>query len=66
MPTRLTIPSECDRQLLAGSATSLAAEHREAIIELLNRPWESLHGRSGTKDGSHGDQAQRFRKSFCS
>ena len=39
---RLVLPSECDRQLLATAATKLVAEHRDTILEFLNRPEESL------------------------
>jgi hypothetical protein len=38
IPTRLDIPSACDRQLLAVAAAKLVAEHREAILGFLNRP----------------------------
>jgi hypothetical protein len=38
IPTALELPSECDRQLLVAAATKLVAEHREAILEFLNRP----------------------------
>jgi hypothetical protein len=38
IPTRLGLPSECDRQLLATAATKLVSEHRERILEFLNRP----------------------------
>jgi hypothetical protein len=37
IPTRLVLPSECDRQLLAGAATKLVTEHRDAILEFMNR-----------------------------
>jgi hypothetical protein len=32
IPTRLTLPSECDRQLLATAAAKLIAEHRGAML----------------------------------
>ena len=38
IPTRLVLPSECDRQLLTTAATKLVAEHRRTILEFLNRP----------------------------
>jgi Patatin-like phospholipase len=38
IPTALELPSECDRQLLGTAATKLVAEHRDAILEFLNRP----------------------------
>ena len=38
IPTRLVVPSGCDRQLLASAAAKLVAEHRGAILEFLNRP----------------------------
>ena len=38
IPTRLGLPSECDRQLLATAAAKLVTEHRERILEFLNRP----------------------------
>jgi hypothetical protein len=37
IPTRLVLPSECDRQLLAGAATKLVTEHRDVILEFMNR-----------------------------
>jgi len=37
IPTRLDLPSECDRQLLITSATKLVAQHRAEILEFLNR-----------------------------
>jgi hypothetical protein len=37
IPTRLVLTSECDRQLLAAAATKLVAEHRDTILEFLNR-----------------------------
>jgi hypothetical protein len=37
IPTRLVLPSECDRQLLAGAAAKLVTEHRDAILEFVNR-----------------------------
>jgi hypothetical protein len=38
IPTRLGLSSECDRQLLHAAATKLVAEHRDQILEALNRP----------------------------
>jgi hypothetical protein len=38
IPTRLGLSSECDRQLLATAAAKLASEHRERILEFVNRP----------------------------
>ena len=38
IPTRLVLPSECDRQLLTTAAVKLVAEHRDEILEFLNRP----------------------------
>jgi len=38
IPTRLTLPSECDRELLVGAAAKLVAEHRGKIVEFLDRP----------------------------
>jgi Patatin-like phospholipase len=38
IPTRLVLSSECDRQLLHSAATKLVAEHRDEILEFLNRP----------------------------
>jgi Patatin-like phospholipase len=38
IPTRLVLPSECDRQLLTTAAAKLVAEHRSAILEFVNRP----------------------------
>jgi len=38
IPTRLVLPSECDRQLLASAAAKLVAEHRDRILECVNRP----------------------------
>jgi hypothetical protein len=37
IPTRLVLPSECDRQLLAVAATKLVARFREQILEFVNR-----------------------------
>ena len=37
IPTRLVIASECDRQLLAAAATKLVAEHKDRILEFVNR-----------------------------
>jgi hypothetical protein len=39
IPTRLVISSECDRQLLATAAAKLVAEHKDAIIRYLTRPY---------------------------
>jgi hypothetical protein len=38
IPTALELPSECNRQLLVAAATKLVAEHRDVILEFLNRP----------------------------
>jgi hypothetical protein len=38
IPTALELPSECDRQLLVAAAAKLVTEHRDAILEFLNRP----------------------------
>jgi patatin-like phospholipase len=38
IPTRLGLSSECDRQLLHTAATKLVSEHRDEILEYLNRP----------------------------
>ena len=38
IPTRLVIASECDRQLLTSAAAKLVTEHRDAILEFVNRP----------------------------
>jgi hypothetical protein len=38
IPTALDLPSECDRQLLVTAATKLVGEHRDEILEFLNRP----------------------------
>jgi hypothetical protein len=38
IPTRLVLPSACDRELLATAAAKLVAEHRGAIVEFLDRP----------------------------
>jgi len=38
IPTRLGLPSECDRQLVATAAAKLVAEHRGEILDFLNRP----------------------------
>jgi predicted acylesterase/phospholipase RssA len=38
IPTRLGLPSACDRQLVAASAAKLVAEHRDAILQFLNQP----------------------------
>ena len=38
IPTRLGLKSECDRQLLESAAAKLVAEHRDDILEFLNRP----------------------------
>jgi hypothetical protein len=39
IPTRLVIASECDRQLLATAAAKLVAEHKDAMIQYLTRPF---------------------------
>jgi hypothetical protein len=38
IPTRLGLSSECDRQLIYAAATKLVSEHRDEILEYLNRP----------------------------
>lgn len=38
IPTALELPSECDRQLLVAAATKLVAEHRDEILDFVNRP----------------------------
>jgi hypothetical protein len=38
IPTRLGLSSECDRQLLYTAAATQVAEHRDEILEFLNRP----------------------------
>ena len=38
IPTRLGLNSECDRQLIYAAAAKLVAEHRDEILEFLNRP----------------------------
>ena len=38
IPTRLVLSSECDRQLLFTAAAKLVDEHRDRILEFLNRP----------------------------
>jgi hypothetical protein len=38
IPTALKLPSECDHQLLTTAAAKLVAEHRDAILEFVNRP----------------------------
>ena len=38
IPTRLGLSSECDRDLLYVAAQKLVAEHRDQILEYLNRP----------------------------
>lgn len=37
IPTRLTLPSDCDRELLVTAAAKLVAEHRGKILEFLDR-----------------------------
>ena len=37
IPTRLYLPSECDRELLAVAAAKLVAKHRQPILEFVNR-----------------------------
>ena len=37
IPTRLTLPSECDRELLVAAARKLVAEHRNVIVEFIDR-----------------------------
>ena len=38
IPTRLRVPSECDRQLLATAAAKVVAQQRERILEFLDAP----------------------------
>ena len=38
IPTRLYLPSECDRQLLATAAQKLVAEHAQDILKFIDRP----------------------------
>jgi hypothetical protein len=38
IPTRLGLNSECDRQLIYAAAAKLVSEHRDEILEYLNRP----------------------------
>jgi Patatin-like phospholipase len=38
IPTRLVLASECDRQLLAAAAAKLVAEHRDQILQFIDRP----------------------------
>jgi predicted acylesterase/phospholipase RssA len=38
IPTALSLPSQCDRELLIAAATKLVARQRDAILEFLNRP----------------------------
>jgi hypothetical protein len=38
IPTALKLPSACDRQLIVAAAAKLVAEHREAILEFVDRP----------------------------
>jgi hypothetical protein len=38
IPTRLTLPSDCDRELLVTAADKLVADHRGKILEFLGRP----------------------------
>jgi hypothetical protein len=40
IPTRLGLSSECDRQLLHTAAAKLVLEHRDEILNYLNRPLE--------------------------
>ena len=37
IPTRLYLPSECDRELLAVAAAKLVAKHRQPILDFVNR-----------------------------
>jgi hypothetical protein len=37
IPTRLVLPSECDRQLLAATATKLVTRYRTQILDFVNR-----------------------------
>ena len=36
IPTRLVLPSQCDRDLLAAAGAKLVAEHRDAIVNFLD------------------------------
>jgi len=38
IPTRLGLPSACDRELLRAAAVKLVAEHRDEIVAFLTRP----------------------------
>jgi predicted acylesterase/phospholipase RssA len=38
IPTRLNLPSECDKQLLVEAARRLVAEHADEILRFINRP----------------------------
>jgi hypothetical protein len=37
IPTRLVLPSECDRQLLATAAAKMVAKHRDTILEFVSK-----------------------------
>ena len=37
IPTRLYLPSECDRELLSVAAAKLVAKYRQPILDFLNR-----------------------------
>ena len=37
IPTRLYLPSECDRERLAVAAAKLVAKHRQPILDFVNR-----------------------------
>ena len=39
IPTRLLLPDPCDRELLVTAASKLVAEHRDQILEFVNRPY---------------------------
>ena len=38
IPTALKLPSQCDRQLLTTAASKLVAEHRDEILQFIDRP----------------------------
>jgi hypothetical protein len=38
IPTRLNLPSECDKQLLVEAARRLVAAHADEILQFINRP----------------------------
>ena len=39
IPTRLLLPNPCDRELLITAASKLVTEHRDEILEFINRPY---------------------------